>query len=150
MALSPFTVMPVGWSAAREELRRIRYAVFVEEQKVPEELEWDDADELAYHVLALSGAREPIGTGRLLPDGRIGRMAVALDWRSRGVGAAILQALIERAKAAGFTRVHLHAQTHALGFYARYGFVVEGEEFDEAGIPHRAMALTLAPEPSRR
>ena len=141
-------IKSVTWSGALEDLRRVRYAVFVEEQRVPEELEWDELDEIAWHVLAVSGAGEPIGTGRLLPEGRIGRMAVARDWRNRGVGAAVLQALIERARTMGLEHVHLHAQTHALGFYARYGFVVEGDEFDEAGIPHRAMSLTLAQPPA--
>jgi predicted GNAT family N-acyltransferase len=145
MVTLPFSVKPVAWSVARDDLRRVRYAVFVEEQRVPEELEWDDLDEVAWHVLAVSSAGEPIGTGRLLPEGRIGRMAVAREWRGRGVGATLLQALIEHARATGLHRVHLHAQTHALHFYARSGFVVEGEEFDEAGIPHRAMTLTLAP-----
>ncbi|HYC46931.1 MAG TPA: GNAT family N-acetyltransferase [Burkholderiales bacterium] len=144
MPAPAFVVRPVNWLATREKLRMVRRAVFIEEQRVPEELEWDELDEHAYHVLASSGTGEPIGTGRLILDGRIGRMAVAREWRGRGVGAAILQTLIDLARREGLTCVRLHAQTHALGFYARYGFVASGEEFDEAGIAHRAMEITLA------
>jgi predicted GNAT family N-acyltransferase len=145
MSEPPFVVRPVNWSATCEKLRVVRRKVFIEEQGVPEELEWDDLDERAYHVLAVSSAGEPIGTGRLTLDGRIGRMAVAPGWRRRGVGAAILCLLIEFARKEGLSEVRLHAQTHALDFYSRYGFVAMGDEFDEAGIAHRAMALKLEP-----
>ena len=143
MPAPTFVVRPVNWPATREPLRAVRRAVFIEEQHVPEELEWDELDEHAYHVLALSSAAEPIGTGRLTTDGRIGRMAVVREWRGRGVGAAILALLIELARKEGLAHVRLHAQTHALGFYARRGFVVAGDEFEEAGIAHRTMTLEL-------
>ena len=149
MPAPPFVVRPVNWIATRDKLRALRRAVFIEEQRVPEELEWDDEDERAYHVLAMSEEGESIGTGRLKLDGQIGRMAVARNWRRRGVGAAILQALVELARKEGCTTVRLHAQTHAIGFYAKYGFTAFGEEFDEAGIPHRMMELRLEPEPPR-
>ena len=84
-----------------------------------------------------------MGTGRLLPDGHIGRMAVLRDWRGRGVGGAILVALVERAAARGMRRLVLNAQTHAVSFYARYGFTALGDEFMEADIPHVAMARDL-------
>ena len=142
---APFVVRPVNWLATREKLRAVRRAVFIEEQRVPEELEWDDADERSYHVLATSSEGEPIGTGRLKLDGQIGRMAVAKSWRGRGVGAAILDALVVLARKEGCTVVRLHAQTHALDFYAKYGFAPVGDEFDEAGIAHRAMELRLEP-----
>jgi len=147
MPAQPFAVRPVNWSVSREKLRAVRRAVFIEEQSVPEELEWDEADERAYHVLATDDEGVAIGTGRLQLDGRIGRMAVAREWRGRGVGAAILQALIELARKEGCGVVRLHAQTHALDFYAKYGFRAVGGEFEEAGIPHRAMELRLVPEP---
>jgi predicted GNAT family N-acyltransferase len=133
----------VNWTACREQLRAVRRAVFIEEQHVPEELEWDDSDARAYHVLATSDEGDPIGTGRLKIDGQIGRMAVARSWRRRGVGGAILRTLLELARKEGCAAVRLHAQTHALDFYARYGFVAVGNEFEEAGIPHRAMELRL-------
>jgi predicted GNAT family N-acyltransferase len=147
MPAPPYVVRPVNWIATREKLRAVRREVFVEEQHVPEELEWDDADERAYHVLATNEEGEAIGTGRLKLDGQIGRMAVTKPWRCRGVGAAILRALVVLARKEGCSVVRLHAQTHALGFYAKQGFEAVGAEFDEAGIPHRAMELRLEPEP---
>lgn len=117
--------------------------MFIIEQQVPEELEWDDADTVSVHVLALDGEGKPIGTGRLLPDGHIGRMAVIREWRQRGVGSAILEWLMANARRQGFHALHLHAQTHALDFYARHGFIAHGGIFNEAGIPHRKMSLSL-------
>jgi predicted GNAT family N-acyltransferase len=145
-----FVVRPVNWNASRDKLRTIRHAVFVQEQRVPEALEWDDADERSYHVLAMSAAGDPVGTGRLKLDCQIGRMAVVREWRGRGVGTAILNALLGLARKEGCRVVRLHAQTHAIPFYARQGFVAVGGEFDEAGIPHRAMELRLSPEQPAR
>ena len=141
--LRGFVVRAVNWTAARELLQAVRRAVFVEEQRVPEELEWDDADERAYHVLALTQDGTAIGTGRLKLDCYIGRMAVLQPWRNRKVGSAIMELLLDLAAKEGCTTVRLHAQTHAISFYARYGFAVTGEEFEEAGIPHRLMSLKL-------
>jgi len=115
----------------------------VVEQHVPEAEEWDGLDASSVHVLAVSAEGQTIGTGRLLPDGRIGRMAVLKSWRRRGVGGALLRELIGMACASGFTETRLHAQTHARAFYSRYGYVPVGEEFMEAGIPHIEMRLTL-------
>lgn len=145
MPRASFIVRPADWSVDREQLRAIRRAVFIEEQGVPEELEWDGLDERCRHALALAPEDVPIGTGRLTPDARIGRMAVAREWRGRGVGGAILQSLLEEARAAGYAMVELHAQVHALQFYGRHGFTARGAEFLEAGIPHRAMTIVLAP-----
>src|SRR6266545_2401503 len=111
---SPFLVRPVNWLATKDKLQAVRRAVFVEEQKVPEELEWDEADEHAYHVLAMTQDGTPIGTGRLKIDCQIGRMAVLKEWRGRGVGAAILELLLDLAHKEGCTQVKLHAQTHAM------------------------------------
>jgi len=140
---SSFIVRPVNWHASYDALHAVRRAVFIEEQRVPEELEWDDIDERCYHVLAMSAGGVPIGTGRLLPDGHIGRMAVLREWRGKGVGSAILKALLDLAQKDGFRMVRLNAQTHAVDFYARHGFTVIGEEFMEAGIPHREMQMSL-------
>ena len=131
-----------SWNELSAQASPIRFTVFVDEQKVPVELELDEFDPLSCHALALAGD-EAIGTGRLLPDGHIGRMAVLAGWRGRGVGALLLQALIDEAQQRGMARVVLNAQTHALGFYARFGFVPEGEEYEEAGLPHRTMSLSL-------
>ena len=130
------------WKAARHDAQRIRFAVFVEEQGVPPELEMDDNDRAALHALAYDGA-EVVGTGRLLPDGHIGRMAVLKDWRGRGAGRAMLRRLVEAARRRGDREVLLSAQVHALGFYLAEGFAPEGPVYEEAGIPHQAMRRRL-------
>lgn len=138
-----FTVRAASWRNDHEQLQGIRRTVFIEEQQVPETLEWDEADALSLHVLAYDGHGQAIGTARLLPDGHIGRMAVVRDWRGRGVGRAILEFLVACGRSRGDTVLRLNAQTHALGFYERSGFVVQGGEFMDAGIPHRQMKLRL-------
>ena len=143
MPAPPFEVRPVNWTASRDRLRGVRRAVFIEEQNVPEELEWDDADERAYHVLASDDEGEPIGTGRLNPDGQIGRMAVDRTLRGGHLGRDVLQALTETARERGDAEVVLHAQRSAEGFYARLGYTVLGAPFEEAGIPHVTMFKRL-------
>jgi len=114
------------------------------EQQVPEEIEVDEFDPESFHVLAIEiTGREPIGTARLLPDGHIGRVAVLKKWRNCGVGFALVSALIEKARSEKFDELVLHAQTWTIGFYEKLGFVCEGAEFEEAGIPHRSMRLRL-------
>jgi predicted GNAT family N-acyltransferase len=132
----------MGWAAARAEASRIRLAVFVEEQRVPPEIEMDEKDAVCVHALAYAQGRA-VGTGRLLPDGHIGRMAVLKESRSLGVGGAILERLVEEARRRGMKEVVLSAQTHALGFYRRHGFIEEGKVFEEAGIPHQEMRRVL-------
>jgi tRNA(adenine34) deaminase len=127
----------------RALLSRIRFTVFVEEQKVPAEIEIDALDPDCEHALAFDPGGQAIGCGRLLPDGHIGRMAVLAAWRGRGVGARVLLHLIERATARGFSEVVLSAQTHAIGFYERMGFTAYGDIYLDAGIPHRDMALSI-------
>lgn len=140
----PFTVKPVYWNASEKMLKAIRKAVFVDEQGVPEELEWDGLDEHAYHVVALAPDGQPIGTGRLLQDGHIGRVAVLEPWRRRGVGRALLEMLLVIANKMGYEEVKLHAQIRVADFYLRKGFVPQGEEFMEAGIPHVLMVRGTA------
>jgi len=130
------------WSTAMPRALPLRMEVFVQEQGVPAEMEHDEWDALCDHAVAYSG-QEVIGTGRLLPDGRIGRMAVRQEWRKRGVGGAILRRLTERAMERGMPSVTLHAQQHAVPFYLKCGFAETGEPFDEAGIPHVAMIRRL-------
>lgn len=144
---SQVTVRCVDWLAAAAALRAVRKTVFVDEQRVPEELEWDGIDEQCLHVLAVSATGEAIGTGRLLPDGHIGRMAVLQGWRGNGVGSALLAALIDAARERRHSVVELSAQTHAIGFYRRHGFAEVGAEYLEAGIPHRKMRLSLVIPP---
>jgi len=140
-----FHVEPADWASEQDAMRSIRQTVFIDEQQVSVEEEWDGLDPECHHVLARDDTGNPIGTGRLTPQHGIGRMAVLAQWRGRGVGAAMLQALIDQARALGWERVNLHAQVHAIGFYQRHGFVAEGEMFMEAGIEHRTMYRTLEP-----
>jgi hypothetical protein len=138
-----FTVRLVEWSEAAEGLRLVRRAVFIDEQAIPEDLEWDELDAVYWHAIAEDVHGAAIGCGRLLPDGHIGRMAVLAPWRGRGVGAALLRELVELARARGLPRAILNSQTHAMAFYARHGFVADGDEYLEAGIPHQTMTRTL-------
>jgi len=133
----------MSWDEARAQASPIRFTVFVEEQRVPVEIEWDDQDERSFHALAYSPSGEAVATGRLLPDGHIGRMAVLREWRGKGVGGAILQRLLAAARERGDKQIELFAQTHAIEFYRRHGFVEGGEIFEEAGIPHQAMRRDL-------
>lgn len=142
-APSGCSVRIASWEADRELLLSIRKPVFVEEQNVPEEIEVDEFDPVSQHVLALDEAGKPIGTARLLPDGRIGRVAVLPEWRKRGVGTQLMKCLIRSASEAGREELVLHAQTWTIGFYESLDFQVEGEEYDEAGIPHRTMRMKL-------
>jgi len=124
------------WASLQADAKTIRFEVFVEEQKVPAELEMDHMDAVCLHAVAYAEDGTPIGTGRLLPDGHIGRMAVRQGARGTGVGGALLQALMAQARIRGDKLVALSAQTHAAPFYERHGFRIEGDEFYEAGIPH--------------
>ena len=138
-----FTVRLVDWSEAGEGLRAVRRAVFIDEQSIPEDMEWDEFDAVCRHAIAEDAAGAAIGCGRLLRDGHVGRLAVLAEWRGRGVGAALLRHLVDLARTRGHARAILNAQAQAMPFYARYGFVADGDEYLEAGIPHRTMARTL-------
>lgn len=139
-----FTVRLADWTRDHEALRLVRETVFVLEQRVPLELEWDEDDETALHALAEDENGNPVGTGRLTVDGRVGRMAVLKDWRGRGVGSAVLAWLTDAARARGVGEIVLSAQVDAISFYRRFGYTEEGEEFMDAGIPHRRMRRRLS------
>ncbi|BCT94012.1 GNAT family acetyltransferase [Lysobacter helvus] len=143
-ATQPFRVDVVDYAPALPDLRTVRETVFVQEQQVPIEEEWDALDPDCVHVLARSFDGTPIGTGRLTPEHKIGRMAVLRDWRGNGVGDAMLLALIEAAHQRGWREVSLHAQVSAIDFYLRHGFQPYGERFWEAGIEHQSMRRSLA------
>jgi predicted GNAT family N-acyltransferase len=134
------------WHQAMTVALPIRISVFVQEQGVPENLELDEFDELADHALAFNGA-VCVGTARLtrLASGvaQIGRMAVLPDYRRQGLGTQLLQALIKQGQSQGVTRFELHAQVWAIGFYEKQGFIIEGEQYEEAGIPHQTMTLAI-------
>ena len=131
------------WKTYQHEAERVRVMVFVAEQKVPREMEFDEDDKTAEHFIAFDGRHMVMACARLLDNGRIGRVAVLRPFRGRGIGEAVMKAVLERAKERGMKDVHLCAQVHALPFYERLGFVPYGEEFDEAGIPHRMMRLVF-------
>lgn len=144
-------VRSIAWHGpGGEHARRIRHDVFIVEQQVPPEEEYDLADETAFHVAAYREDGTPVGTGRLLvvdtdPPGtaRIGRMAVLKNARGLGAGDALMRALI--AEAGNRAREHLiiNSQTHAIPFYQRHGFRATGQEFIEAGIPHKRMERSI-------
>ena len=137
--MTAYTVRVATWENDRAALQSVRIPVFVDEQHVDPNEEFDDVDPVCRHLLAVDSAGRPIGTGRIDLHGKIGRMAVAKEWREHGVGRAILQKALELARQAGLKRVYLHAQVTAMGFYAREGFADYGDRFFEAGIEHQAM-----------
>lgn len=153
---TPYVVRVVEDPVEREACFAVRKEVFVAEQGVPEDIEYDSYDATAVHVLAVRDDGTPLGTGRLLHGaaaaaktgsdpavGSLGRLAVLKEARGLGVGVALVRAVEDAARARGLTAVDLHAQTHALGFYERLGYEAYGPEFPDAGIPHRAMRRAL-------
>ena len=153
---TPYTTRLAEDPADRAACFAVRKEVFVGEQGVPEDIEYDAYDAVAVHVLAVREDGVPLGTGRLLHGeaaagktggdvtvGSLGRLAVTQAARGLGVGAALVRAVEDAARARGLVAVDLHAQTHALGFYERLGYVAYGPEFPDAGIPHRAMRRVL-------
>lgn len=145
MIRDDFSVEAASWERDLAELRAVREPVFLVEQNIPPEMEWDELDAKSRHVLARDREGNPIGTGRLTPDHAIGRMAVLSEWRRKGVGEAVVRVLLEQARLLGYPSVELHAQRHAIPFYAKLGFEPFGDEFVECEIPHRMMRLALEP-----
>lgn len=137
------TVQTTTWQASQAALKAIREQVFINEQHVPVEFEWDEHDASAIHLLATDSASKPIGCARILNTGSIGRMAVLAEWRNLGVGKALLSAAINLCREHQYSTVTLSAQTHAIGFYEKPGFTVCSEEYLDAGIPHRDMVMKL-------
>ena len=138
-----FLVRPARWQADEAAIARVRRAVFIEEQGVPEALEWESWDGDCAWFVAEDAGNTIVGIGRLSPEGRVGRMAVLPEWRGRGVGSALLVAALTEARGRGQRRVELSAQSRAVPFYERHGFSAIGDEYLDAGIPHRTMTLEL-------
>lgn len=142
-----FTVRTGNWSELATDARTVRTAVFINEQRIPEDMEWDEADASAVHAVAYNALGEPLGTGRLLEHvpgvAKIGRMAVARGLRGSGVGRQLLDALMQSARDRGDREAVLHAQVAASGFYSQAGFIARGPQFDEVGIPHIEMVRAL-------
>ena len=143
LVIVEYRVEESDWNTLAADARRVREQVFINEQKVPVALEWDANDAVSRHVVAYDTTGVAVGTGRLLPDGHIGRMAVLPEWRGKGVGRALLERLLESAQIAGQQHLVLHAQTQAEEFYRRLGFAQTGAPFMEAGIPHVLMQRSL-------
>ncbi|MDO8261970.1 MAG: GNAT family N-acetyltransferase [Gallionella sp.] len=140
---NPFTVSLVCWHDGEPLLKSIREAVFIRELGVPAELEWDGKDEGCRHALALSLQGNAIGCGRMLPDGHIGHIAVLPQWRKQKVGTAIVEALLDYARAHVYQQISVDAQPCYVPFYRSNGFAEQGEAFKDAGLPHIKMSLKL-------
>jgi predicted GNAT family N-acyltransferase len=138
-----FIVRAANWKLDEPAIALVRREVFIDEQGVPEALEWEAEDVQCHWFVAVASDQSLIGIVRLTYAGRIGRMAVLPAWRRRGVGRTLLAAALTKARELGFDQVNLSAQTHAIGFYARHGFIAQGPEYLDAGIPHRSMSLEL-------
>lgn len=142
MKPTDYEISVASWSIDADDLKTIRTSVFIEEQNVPVELEWDGLDPNCTHFIVRSDSKA-IATARLKSDGQIGRMAVLKPYRNLGVGSRLLTEVLNYAKGAGFNSIYLHAQIQVIGFYQKFDFTTEGEEFMDAGIPHRAMVKKI-------
>jgi predicted GNAT family N-acyltransferase len=133
------TISTGDWATLGRDAQTVRYEVFVVGQNIPVELEWDEMDAVSLHAVAYDETGRAIGTARLLPDHHIGRMAVLEAVRGQGIGGLLLHAMMDASRERGAHEVMLNAQVAAMPFYRRHGFVEEGDEFDDAGIPHKLM-----------
>lgn len=129
----------VNWASAERQIKPVREAVFIKEQHVPVELEWDGLDITCTQILSFLDDDTPVGTARLLPNGHIGRMAVLNNYRNHGIGSAMLDTLLVYAKEHQISDLFLFAQTQAIPFYEQHGFTATGDIFMDAGIPHQKM-----------
>ncbi len=141
--MSRIRIRDASWPADRSALESVRCEVFIKEQNVPRNLEFDGLDASALHWLALTENDEPVGTLRLLPSGQIGRMAVVRPYRGQGIGSRLLHHALAAAEAHGWNEVWLNAQYARRGFYAPHGFIVISDIFEDAGIPHQRMLRRL-------
>ncbi len=137
-----YTLITTHWNDQKNALSIIRDKVFIQEQQVPQALEWDEFDKQCLHVLVTDN-HKPIACGRIKSNGHIGRMAVLKEYRQQGIGRDILHALIEYAEINHLKKVYLHAQISALPFYEKQGFITCSEEFLDANIPHKTMKKIL-------
>lgn len=135
-------IQVVDWHLRQDALKAIRKSVFIDEQHVPRDMEWDGQDDDCTHFLASVNAM-PVATARLTAKGQIGRMAVLRQYRGTGIGSRLLAAVIEQARQSRLQQVFLHAQVSVIGFYEKHGFSAEGDIFIDAGIEHRTMRLSL-------
>jgi len=144
--MNDFAIAIVNWSEKQAELYSVRRAVFIEEQNISERIELDGRDPDCFHVLASDTEGRPVGTARMDGKGKIGRMAVLHDYRRRGIGRKMIQALMDYGRKNSITDFHLSAQITAIGFYSKMDFEPFGKEFIEAGIKHINMKLKNPPK----
>jgi len=143
------SIKTANWQRDKRALRAVRSEVFIHEQSVPEELEWDGLDDSALHLLAISTDNITVGTARLLPEGHIGRVAVLKSWRHQGIGTALMLEITHQAERLGYKQLRLAAQLQAIPFYERLGFAAYGDDFMDAGIPHKNMRRSMSPNPRK-
>ena len=144
--MSDFSISLASWANDGAALRAIRECVYIKEQHVPVELEWDGLDQDATHWLVTDKKDKPVATARLLANGHVGRMAVLAEYRGQGIGRLLIEAILATSQQRSLSTLFLNAQTSATGFYEKFGFIAEGDIFDDAGIPHRRMRLNLHDE----
>lgn len=142
--LAKTAIIEGNWDALKPQLILVRTEVFIEEQRVPAYIEWDELDAVAIHLLALDEKNQPIGCARILKHGRVGRMAVVKSWRGSGLGNALLKKAIEVCRRLNMPKINISSQTHAIQFYEKAGFVVTSEAYIDANIWHVDMALSLS------
>ena len=143
--MQKFLINEVNWNSSNQDkLKEIREVVFIQEQRVPPYIEWDEYDEEAIHLLALDEKNQPVGCARILKHGRVGRFAVAKPWRGSGLGKALLEKAIEICRRLNMPTINISSQTHAIKFYEKAGFVVTSEAYIDANIWHVDMALKLS------
>ena len=141
--MEAYRVKKAVWNEHANRIRKLRETVFVIEQGVSSRIEWDGRDHLCEHAIALTNSDVIIGTGRMLPSGHIGRIAVLSSYRGQGIGKILIDQLITMAKEAGLGVIYLNSQMNAKSFYQRFGFVAKGPVYMDVGIPHQRMELIL-------
>ena len=142
MAIDNLIIRVADWKTEKEALSAIRRDVFILEQKVPEEMEWDEYDQSSIHFI-VTLENTALATARLTLDGRIGRMAVRHPYRNQSIGSKLLAFILQTALDKNIKKLHLHAQVSAIGFYEKQGFSARGDVFYEANIPHREMSKII-------
>ncbi|KHF77569.1 GNAT family acetyltransferase YjcF [Acinetobacter sp. neg1] len=131
-----------SWDQLQHDAKLIRAQVFIVEQAIPEQDEWDEQDAISQHFV-IYDQQQPIATARLLQNNSVGRVAVLKAYRGQGIGQMIMQEILAYARQQHRAFLHLSSQVHAISFYEQLGFVVQGEEYDECGIPHIEMIMPI-------
>ena len=140
--MSEFTVVVGDWHSLQQHAQHIRELVFILEQDIAPEDEWDDQDPISIHFVVYD-ADQPIATARLLSNDHVGRVAVLKDYRSKGIGKLVMQEIIALAKQQQRKELILSSQVYATQFYSGLGFAVQGESYLDCGIPHVDMVMVL-------